>query len=426
MEAMFFTCLILVAVGLAQAGLMLVHAREHRRFHRRRWSNSVRPGVNLHVALIAPCKGLDPDLRDNLTALFRQRYAHYELWFAVENDADPAVPVIHELAGEHPQVRCRVVTAGLASDCGQKVHNLMCTARDVLAGDRQPDVLAFVDSDARPHADWLGRLVEKLALGKHAVATGYRWYVPQTDHWANRLIAAINHTVIGVMGPHGYNLVWGGAWAIHRKDFTKLGLPEAWRGTLSDDLVVSRLIHSAGLRVGYEPHCLVTSPADFDGRRLFEFLRRQFVVAKVYAPLWWHFAFWSGLVTNACLWGLAGLAVGGAAAGQVRTALTALAGGALIWVLGAFRWHLAALAIRPFVDVNDQIYDRVARLSFWGWPLVALASWLGTAAAAFGRTIVWRGIRYRLDSPRQTTIQERTGARHDERSSHARTTTRAA
>ena len=41
-----------------------------------------------------------------------------------------------------------------------------------------PDVLAFVDSDACPHVDWLGRLVERIASGKNAVATGYRWYVP--------------------------------------------------------------------------------------------------------------------------------------------------------------------------------------------------------------------------------------------------------
>lgn len=431
MDASLITCLVLTGIGLAQAGLMLLHAWEHRRFHQSREASSAPGKHSLRVALIAPCKGLDPDLRTNLLALFRQKHSLYELCFVVESEDDPALPVIRKLADNNPQIPCRVVTAGIARDCGQKVHNLMCAASAVLQGPLPADILAFVDSDACPHPDWLGRLVEKLAKGKHAVATGYRWYVPAAETWANRLLSAINNTVIGVMGPHGFNLVWGGAWAIRREDFTKLGLPDAWRGTLSDDLIVSRLVHEEPLRVGYEPHCLVKSTADFDGLKLAEFLRRQFVVARVYAPLWWHFAFWTGLVTNTCLWGLAALTAWGLATDNPRTAVCAAAGAALIWTLGALRFHLAAIAVRPFVAVTDVQYDSVARINFWGWPLVALASWLGTASAALGRTIVWRGIRYRLDSPRHTTILDQTAARKDattddERNSHARTTTRAA
>jgi hypothetical protein len=431
MDASLIICLVLTGIGLTQAGLMLLHAWEHRRFHQGRQASPLQTSDSMRVGLIAPCKGLDPDLRANLLALFRQRHSRYELCFVVESDSDPAVPVIRDLARENPSIPCRVVTAGLATDCGQKVHNLMCAANAVLEGASPPDILAFVDSDACPHAAWLGRLVAKLGNNKHAVATGYRWYVPADQNWANRLLSAINNTVVGVMGPHGFNLVWGGAWAIRREEFTKLGLPDAWRGTLSDDLIVSRLVHAARLRVGYEPHCLVKSTADFDGWKLCEFLRRQFVVARVYAPLWWHFAFWAGLVTNTCVWGLIGLAGCGLASGNLRTGLAALAGATLIWVLGALRFHLAAIAVRPFVDVTNAQYDSVARLNFWGWPIVALASWAGTASAAWGRTIGWRGIRYRLDSPRHTTIlkhpaQAQAGMRHDERDSHARSKTRAA
>jgi hypothetical protein len=431
MDALFLICLILAAIGLAQAGLMLVHAWEHRRFHGRRKVTPLTVNPNLRVALIAPCKGLDPELRANLLALFRQRHPNYQLCFVVESDSDPALPVIRDLADRNPQIPSRLVTAGVAGDCGQKVHNLMCASNAVLEDPLPPHILAFVDSDACPHPDWLARLVGRIAGGKHAVATGYRWYVPAQDTWSNRLLSAINNTVIAVMGPHGFNLMWGGAWAIRRETFTALGFPEAWRGTLSDDLIVSRLVHAERLRVGYEPHCLVKSSADFDGWKLCEFLRRQFVVARVYAPKWWHFAFWTGLVTNISLWGLVALTAWGLAAGAPRTALTAAAGAALIWALGAFRFHLAAIAVRPFIDVSDAQYDSVARLNFWGWPVVALTTWLGTAAAAWGRIIVWRGIRYRLDSPRHTAIlnhptSQPDATRHDERDSHARKTTRAA
>ncbi len=454
MDALFVAYLVLAGIGLAQAGLMLVHAFEHRRFYRRRLAARLKPASDLRVTLIAPCKGIDADLRSNLLALFWQRYPNYDICFVVESEQDPAVAVIRDLERENRQVRCRLVVAGKASGCGQKVHNLMCAAREVLkscgrtmqlevarTGDSPPlpppceggektspsvvpDILAFVDSDACPHVDWLARLIERIVSGKNAVATGYRWYVPQTPAFANRLLSAINNTIIGLTGPHGFNLVWGGAWAIRVEKFRELGLPDAWAGSLSDDLVVSRLLREARMRVAFEPHCLVKSPADVNIRSLSEFLRRQFRVVHVYAPIWWNFAFWSGLATNGCLWGTLAIATAFALT-RGPWALPLLAGLAY-YLAGVCRAELAARAVRPFLSVADEDYDRVARLNVWGWPLVSLATWLGIVSAAAGRTIVWRGIAYRMDSQNHTTIFETSAGIREEQDAHARTTTRAA
>lgn len=458
MDALAVAALLLVSTGLVQATLMLVHAWEHSRFYARRAGKRLEARSQPRVALIAPCKGVDPDLRANLRALFRQAYPTYELCFVVESECDPAVPTICELAGENGNVPSRIVVAGAARDCGQKVHNLMCATRAVLEGSpadfvvgggsdgvnatgrsrimiepdppgppllrgggiRRPEVLAFVDSDACPHPEWLGRLVARLERGKYAVATGYRWYVPAARGWASLLVSAINNTIINMTGPHGFNLVWGGAWAIRTETFLELGLPDAWQGSLSDDLVVSRLIRKAGLRVGYEPHCLVQSKADFNWGSFCEFLRRQFLVVRVYLPLWWCFAFLTGLMTNLCLWGtLLFACYWGATGGPWAVPLV---GGMAYYLAGILRASLAAAAVRPFVAVPEEMYDRVARLNVWGWPLVALASWLGVVSAAVGRTIVWRGILYRMNSPRQTTVVHSP----EKREHNAQKTTRAA
>jgi hypothetical protein len=454
MDALLIACLILAGIGLAQTGLMLVHAIEHRRFYARRLTARLKQPSDLWVTLIAPCKGIDADLRTNLLALFWQRYPRYDICFVVELEDDAAVAVIRDLERENPQVPCRLIVAGKARDCGQKVHNLVCAVREVLRscertmplgvartgasapllppGERAertarsavPDILAFVDSDACPHVDWLARLVERIASGKNTVATGYRWYVPQHPAFANHLLSAINNTIIGLTGPHGFNLVWGGAWAIRVERFRELGLPHAWEGSLSDDLVVSRLLREAKMRVAFEPHCLVKSPADFNLRRLGEFLRRQFRVVHVYAPIWWQFAFWSGLATNACLWGTLTIA---AFLGLTQGPWAVpLAGGLVYYLIGVFRAVLAARAIRPFVSVADDDYQRVARWNTWGWPVVSLATWLAIISAAAGRTIVWRGIAYRMDSQNQTTIFETRAGLREEQNAHARTTTRAA
>jgi ceramide glucosyltransferase len=431
MDALFIIGLILTGIGLLQAVLMLLHAWEHRRFHRRRKSSPLPTQHSLRVSLIAPCKGLDADLRTNLEALFIQNYSLYELCFVTEAADDPAVAVIHEVAATFPQINCRLITAGVADDCGQKVHNLIQATRAVLATPHPPDVLAFVDSDACPHRDWLGRLVHRLENGKHSVATGYRWYLPIHNGWANRLLSAVNNTVIAALGPHGFNLVWGGAWAIRRECFESLGLPAAWHGTLSDDLVVSQLVHRARLRVGYEPHCLVRSIADFDAGRVAEFLRRQFVVARVYAPNWWRLAFCGGLITNLSSWGLLIVAAVALARNALPTLAVALGGWTAVWLLGAARFAWGAAAVRPFVPVDDASYRNVARINIWLWPIVALVSWGGTVASLWGRVIVWRGIRYRLDSSQSTSIlnhpaQPAVPEQPSLKGSHARSTTRAA
>ena len=491
MDAFWYGYLCIAAVGLIQSGLMLAHAWEHRRFYRRRWSKKLKADAGLSVTLIAPCKGRDTELHSNLLALFWQRYPRYEICFVIESENDPAAPVIRELAREHPQVPCRIVVAGLARDCGQKVHNLIYATREILesrqpgeitstlggepvsrqgegetrrqgeilatepptcspclpvslspclhptagailkrtstgnaASTERPDVLAFVDADACPHVDWLSRLVDRLASGKHTVATGYRWYVPKTGAFANRFLSAINNIVIGLTGLHGFNLVWGGAWAIRTDRFEELGLPAAWAGSLSDDLVVSRLVHAAGLRVVFEPHCLVKSSADFNRWTLCEFLRRQFLVAKVYAPRWWHFALWTGLTTNVCLWGTLGAAFYFAVTGGPWA--VPLAAGFLYYAAGVLQARLATRAVRPYIAVVDDDYNSVARVNVWGWPLVSLASWLAVASSALGRTIVWRGIGYRMNSPQSTTLVGPSVDFNRENNSHARATTRAA
>lgn len=389
-------------LGLVQALLLLLFAWEHRRYHLRRRRAPADDGPQPAVRLVVPCRGVDPQMHENLRALFELDYRQLELCFAVESHRDQAVKVIHDLRHEFPSRICEIVVAGVARDCGQKVHNLMAATR-LERG--ECEILAFVDSDARPHRDWLARLVGRLDSGKHAIATGYRWYAPADSGWANRLLSAINNTVVGVMGPHGFNLVWGGAWAIRAETFDQLGLPEAWNGSLSDDLIVSRLLRASELSLAYEPHALVISPATFTFASAAEFLRRQFLVVRNYAPQWWHFGFWSGLASLTVFWGLAvTTAVIAASHGRWWIPASFLVG---IYLLGACRWSWCMSSIRPFVRVPDALFSAVGRVNVWAWPVVSLAVWLAMASAAVGKTIVWRGIHYSMDAPNRTRVLNR-------------------
>src|SRR5918997_1215190 len=80
-----------------------------------------------YASVFVPCRGVDPGLRLNLLALFRQHYPAYELVFVSDRAEDPALEIAHQLTRElegETVARSRFVVAGRAADSGQKVHNL--------------------------------------------------------------------------------------------------------------------------------------------------------------------------------------------------------------------------------------------------------------------------------------------------------------
>jgi hypothetical protein len=219
------------------------------------------------------------------------------------------------------------------------------------------------------------------------------------------LLSAINMRVATLMGRHFFNLVWGGAWIIWKDRFHELGFPEAWRGTLSDDLVVTRHAYDAKLRVNFNPHCTVTSSADVTWGTLNEFLRRQFRVVRVYAPRWWYGALLAAIAGPSILFGQLALAGYWLAAGGPW--VIALASAVAYYTLTAARYAIAQADLRSFVHTEKKTFATVSRFATFAWPLVAIATAWAAASVAIGRTIAWRGIHYRLDSDSKTTVLRR-------------------
>ena len=88
------------------------------------------------ASVIAPCRGLEQGLRENIAALFNQDYPAYEIIFVTDRADDPALSVIGELiAGNDDTNRAYTsgVISGLATDSGQKVHNLRAAVAQVNA-----------------------------------------------------------------------------------------------------------------------------------------------------------------------------------------------------------------------------------------------------------------------------------------------------
>ncbi|HEY0097446.1 MAG TPA: glycosyltransferase family 2 protein [Pyrinomonadaceae bacterium] len=396
------------ALLLLQALISLRGGARYLRYFRRELS-APRSVYTPYASVIVPCRGLDQDLHKNLDALYQQHYPSFEIIFVVDSLEDPALEIIERVRAERgssASVPARVVVAGRANGCGQKVHNLIAAVRAV---DERSEVLVFVDTDARPRRDWLRSLVAPLTDEKTGAATGYRWFIPSNDlasrhKLASHLRAVWNASIASALGENRRaNFCWGGSTAIRRTTFAALDMPERWRGTLSDDFALTRALQDARLHIRFVPHCLTPSYEDCSGRELFEFTTRQLKITRVYAPRLWQVVLVSNLLFVAVFYG--GLALSLARFWRGLPTALPLAFVAAIYVLGSCKALLRLRAVALAFGGEHKIWRAVticAHLSLW--PLASALFLYNALAAARSRRIRWRGIVYELKSPTETGI----------------------
>ena len=80
-----------------------------------------------------------------------------------------------------------------------------------------------------------------------AAATGYPWFVAQGRFTAH-LRSVWNASIASALGAQrDKNFCWGGSTAIRRETFERLRVSKCWRGTVSDDFTLTRVLHDAGV-----------------------------------------------------------------------------------------------------------------------------------------------------------------------------------
>jgi len=347
------------------------------------------------VSVIAPTRGHEEGFVDNIRPLLEQDYPRYEIQFVFDNPQDPCLPLVNDLGA-------KIVVSGPATNTGQKVHNLIVAVKEI---DPRCEVIVFVDTDARPSRDWLRQLVAPLADEKLGASTGYRWFVPQTG-FASRLRGVWNASVASALGADTTkNFCWGGSTAIRRSTFEKLHVVDHWRGTVSDDFTLTRVLKEAKLPIHFTPHCLVPSVGDCGWHELIEFTTRQIKITRVYAPhLWLPLLLGSALFAIAFFGGIVLLGVrvfSGQSYWLVLSFLT------VIFALGAakgfIRWRAVGIPLHGYRSALRR--DLVAHIFLW--PFASLLYLYNAIAAAFSRRITWRGITYNLPSPNEAVIISR-------------------
>ena len=363
-------------------------------------------GFTPFATVIAPCKGLDEGLRENLSALLELDYPEYEVIFVVDDESDPAVERIREILNrrdtegeskEHsatPRLSGEnsLVIAPKAVDSSQKVENIR---EAVKHADPRSEAYVFVDSDARPQRDWLKNLVASLNDETVGVATGYRWFLSKKPTFASELRSAWNASIASALGPES-SFCWAGAMAIRRQLWEQLDLSDRLKGTLSDDFVIARVVKDAGSVIRLVPQALTPSIENCTMQGLFEFTTRQMKITRVYAtPLWAMSFFGSALFCGVMLSAFLIVILSRSNGLAVWSAIATLS---IVSALSIGKAWLRLKALSLVIPAVSRQF--IPQLTLW---LLAPPVFLWNCICALlSRTINWRGIRYRLVSASQT------------------------
>lgn len=329
------------------------------------------------------CVRDDWDGGPGLMARLKAQSAPFRLILATSGNCPAAVA----LAGEGVQL----VSAGVATVEGQKVHKLRATLRALRPEDKW---LVFIDADIDPPARLIGRLLFPLVRDKADISTGYRLLLPEGGAMAG-LVGAVEMQLATLPRFASATMPWGGSMAMSRAVADRLDLDAVLAGRLSDDMAIGLAGWRAKLRLRPVRDLLVASPFAGDARSLIGFGVRQY----------------RHIVTNSVgMWALATGVVAGQSAGW-------------LWALGWGGWPAVAIgygAAWGRAVVRRQVIAGVVepaqaakalRSLMWDIAAPFLVTWAHLAvqvAAATSNRIRWGDWNHRVEKGRVVQM-ERSG-----------------
>ena len=350
------------------------------------------------VAVLCPCKGMEPGLERNLVSLTEFDRQNYEIFFILASGSDPARSTVERVAASS-RAKAHVIIAGSPTSSSEKVNNLRVAVEQLPP---EFEVLVFTDSDGRPGKGWLHHLVAPLGDVRIGATTTMRWLIPNRTNLPTALLAAWNAPVVTMLGEKGNNFCWGGGTAIRRSTFDQSGVMDDWKNSASDDYSLTRALERTNRSIVFIPECLTLSYVETDFAGLLEFTNRQILITRVYADKVWK----------------------PAALTHLLYCLTMLLG--VLLILSDFieqqpAFHIAALTFLPvllsairsslrLIGVTEALPAGRSQIMGQSWiyilltvlvPFLYVANFVNSLVT---RKIRWRGMAYELISPEQTRI----------------------
>jgi ceramide glucosyltransferase len=350
------------------------------------------------VAVLCPCKGIEPGLERNLLSLTEFERQNYEIFFILASGSDPARSIVERVA-TGSKVKAHVIIAGSPSTSSEKVNNLRVAVEQLPP---EFEVLVFTDSDGRPGRHWLHHLVAPLGDVRIGATTTMRWLIPNRNNLPSALLAAWNAPLVTMLTEKGRNFCWGGGTAIRRSIFEQSGVLEQWRNSVSDDYSLTRALQYNNRSIVFIPECLTLSYVETDFHGLLEFTNRQILITRVYSDKVWAPAAVTHLLY--CMTLLFGLMLALSDFFEQRPAFHVVMLTFLPILLSSIRSSVRLMGVTEALPAaRSQIMGQA-----WIYILLTLfvpfLYVVNFANSLTTRKIRWRGMVYELIGPEQTRI----------------------
>ena len=197
------------------------------------------------ASLLKPVRGMDFGSYENFVSFCKQDYPEYEILFAVNDENDPAVPLIREITAEFPQRKIRLFANSTNLGANRKVSKLAMLAREA-----RYDVLVLTDGDVRVGPNYLRGVVAPLSEKKIGAVTSFYRAIAQENLGAKlEAIGAASDFFAGVLmarWKEGVRFVLGASIVTTKEWVRKMGGFEALADTLADDYELGLRIFKAG------------------------------------------------------------------------------------------------------------------------------------------------------------------------------------
>lgn len=197
------------------------------------------------VSLLKAVRGVDFGSHENFASFCKQDYPDYEILFAVNDESDPAVPLIQEVMAQFPRRQIRLFTSAQELGANRKVSKLA-----MLAHEAQHDVLVLTDGDVRVGPGFLREVVAPLGDKRVGAVTSFYRAITEENFGAKlEAVGAASDFFAGVLmarWKEGIRFALGASIATTKEWLGKMGRFEAIADTLADDYELGLRIAKAG------------------------------------------------------------------------------------------------------------------------------------------------------------------------------------
>ena len=323
------------------------------------------------ISILKPLAGLDLDLESNLRTFFEQDYSAFQILFAVRNEKDPAAEVVARLQREFSAVPSRLLITGEPPYPNAKVFSL-----DRMLAAAANDLVVMSDSDIRVTPDLLRTVAAEFQDEHLGVATcPYRAVAGKsfwsrleatgmnTDFWGSALVARMLEGMHFAVGP---------TIAARRQVLQAIGGFDRVKDYLAEDFVLGKFAAEQGY-----------------GVILSSYVIEHHIGSATLRENLTHRLRWARSTRRSRPAGYIG---------QLFTMPLPLA--LLVCAFAPAWWPVLPLTLMVRAVAAYMVSSRVLQAKI-NWLLLPIEDILGFCfwlAGFFGKTISWRGRRYRLFS----------------------------